>query len=90
VDNRGVFSGKSTSSGSIGSMNNLFTDTVSQALATKFHSSLPQGTIGPGYASYGGFLDTEQYAASNPAQRLAFLVDSMKSAGITAVIVQLL
>jgi hypothetical protein len=105
IENRGVYtggasgyvgySGYSGFSGTYGSMNSLYSGvsgySVSDAesLTTTFHSSLEQGVIGAGYASYGGFLDTSQYAPTEPAKRMAFLVNAMKSAGITLILVQL-
>lgn len=103
-ENRGTFSagdsgisgysGYSGYTGSYGSMFDLFSSiptSPKDANITKtFHSGLTQPTTGaPGEATFGGFLDTEQYSATSPAQRMAFLVNSMKAAGITAVLVQL-
>lgn len=103
-ENRGTFSagdsgisgysGYSGYTGSYGSMFDLFSSiptSPKNANVTKtFHSGLTQPTTGaPGEATFGGFLDTEQYSATSPAQRMAFLVNSMKAAGITAVLVQL-
>jgi len=98
-DNRGVFSGGpaipgysgySGYTGTLGSFQNLFKDTSSDPLTATFHSAKQQGHLPPGYASYGGFFDAESLASSNPALRMAFLVNSMKAAGITAVLIQLL
>lgn len=100
TENRGVFSGGSSGykgysgysgySGTFGSMYSLFKSTGSNALTSTFHSARPQGNVGTGYATYGGFLDANQYATTYQMQRLALIVQEVKAAGITAVFVQII
>ena len=95
---RGVYSGDNNTSNApftpadtIGSFDDLYTQRsmTNPAIAfdktTKFGSR--QSNPDP---RYGGFIDTQQYVNTAETQKLAFMVNATKAAGITAFFVQLL
>lgn len=96
---RGVFSGNNNTSSSpfapadtIGSFDDLYSEFVTAGnpaggfdKTTKFGSR--QSNPDP---RYGGFIDTQLYVNTAETQKLAFMVNATKAAGITAFFIQLL
>ncbi len=99
--NRGAYSGGDNSSATpfsptapIGSFDDLYNTIANPPYSDPSHAEFLTKTFGsnatPPNQTYGGFLDSEKYVTTVVTQKLAFIVDSVKAAGITAYFIQLL